>query len=479
MAQGPMPGVEQAATLLDRYYRSDAIRDRMLEFLGGSSVSDASAVYVVGSDGLSDGRLLEAQPVTQLFQLLDNGCEVERSLWDDKSLVIDLDIDYENFDSAIEAYSEPARVFQIMQPVVDAALRVLNESGVKPLHLVSGKGHHLVWAVGQKTTAFDRLARLGQIPASLAVLYQERCYRLGRDLSPRLARAFAGAGMLLEFIAHRILIESTSRCSVPVQITAVEVGPGPKGREIVSLDISEYGDPLYTRRIRIPFSAYLKPRRLTWCVNGEHERILMPLFGVPLADMPITEALQVMRDPDAMLDLGARVSTQIPDHSESCLSLLDTYERSDLAAFHRSFYSEQPAAPKITGADCKGIDDGALPPCTRCILDNPNDWLLKPVGVQHVTRMLLALGWGTHDIVDAVRERFEADAAWRDSWIDRDRTYRALFYVRLFAGLIAVGLDQLIDLNCVSHKEKGYCPGAWCSYNLADYQNMLRRRNGG
>ena len=205
--------------------------------------------------------------MTQLFHLLDKGCEVERSLWDDRSLLIDLDIDYENFDCAIGAYLEPARVFQIMQPVVDAALRVLKANGITPLHLVSGKGHHLVWAVGQKTAAFDRLARLGQIPASLDALYKEGCYRLGRKLSSRLARAFAGAGMLLEYVAHRILIESMSECSVPVQITAVEVGPGPKGREIVSLDISEYGDPLYTRRIRIPFSAYLKPRRLTWMEN--------------------------------------------------------------------------------------------------------------------------------------------------------------------------------------------------------------------
>ena len=92
--------------------------------------------------------------------------------------------------------------------------------------------------------------------------------------------------------------------------------------------------------------------------------------------------------------------------------------------------------------------------------------------------MLLALGWSTRDIVDAVRDKFEADAGWGDTWTDRDRTYRALFYVRVFAGLVAVGLDQLIDLNCVSHKEKGYCPGAWCSYNLADYQSMLGRRNG-
>ena len=78
----------------------------------------------------------------------------------------------------------------------------------------------------------------------------------------------------------------------------------------------------------------------------------MPLFGIPLADMEITEALRVMRDANAVMGLGAaRVSTQIPDQSEDCLSLLDIYERSDLAAFHRTFYSEQ-TAPTIPSRNC-------------------------------------------------------------------------------------------------------------------------------
>ena len=221
-----------------------------------------------------------------------------------KSLVFDLDIDYENFDSASEAYTDPARVFRILQPVADAALDVLNVSGIHPLHLLSGKGHHLVWSVGQNTVAFDRLASLGQIPDSLAALYQAGGYGLGRKVSSRLARAFAGAGMLLELVAHRVLIRSAPRCAIPVQITAVEVGPGPNGREIVSLDISEYGDPLHVRHIRIPFSAYLKPRRLTWCLGEESVASLMPIFEIPLADISTHEALQVMRNPVAVLDLS-------------------------------------------------------------------------------------------------------------------------------------------------------------------------------
>ena len=35
----------------------------------------------------------------------------------------------------------------------------------------------------------------------------------------------------------------------------------------------------------------------------------------------------------------------------------------------------------------------ALPPCAQHVLNEPNDWLLKPSGIQLVTRCLLALGW--------------------------------------------------------------------------------------
>ena len=45
---------------------------------------------------------------------------------------------------------------------------------------------------------------------------------------------------------------------IPVELSAVEVPPQAR-EEMVSIDITEYGDLLNTRLIRIPFSVYLKP----------------------------------------------------------------------------------------------------------------------------------------------------------------------------------------------------------------------------
>jgi Asp-tRNA(Asn)/Glu-tRNA(Gln) amidotransferase A subunit family amidase len=43
---------------------------------------------------------------------------------------------------------------------------------------------------------------------------------------------------------------------------------------------------------------------------------------------------------------------------------------------------------------------------------------------------------------------------------------RAEVYTRFFAGLIAVGNDQMVDFNCTSTQEKFLCPGTGCPWNL-------------
>ena len=55
-------------------------------------------------------------------------------------------------------------------------------------------------------------------------------------------------------------------------------------------------------------------------------------------------------------------------------------------------------------------------------------------------------------------------------WDHFDAGSRSSFYVRLFAGLIAAEVDMMIDHNCISHKEKGYCWQPNCGYSLGIYR---------
>jgi hypothetical protein len=54
-----------------------------------------------------------------------------------------------------------------------------------------------------------------------------------------------------------------------------------------------------------------------------------------------------------------------------------------------------------------------------------------------------------------------------------DAQTRAEFDVRVFAGMVATGLDEAIDFNCRSAQEKGLCPGAVCTHDLRSDRDRL------
>ena len=55
--------------------------------------------------------------------------------------------------------------------------------------------------------------------------------QVGADL----ASAYCGLGLVMEFLAHQIKATASGSSQVPVEITAIEVGPGERGREMISL----------------------------------------------------------------------------------------------------------------------------------------------------------------------------------------------------------------------------------------------------
>lgn len=277
----------------------------------------------------------------------------------------------------------------------------------------------------------------------------------------------------MEFVGHRVLAATINTCPLPVQLAAIEVGPGARGREIISFDISEYGDPLHTRHLRIPFSAYLKPRQLEWMLGEAEVRRLLPIFEIPLAGLNPAEAITAMRDPDAVLEIAGNASVAIPDESEPMQSLLDEYQHSELAAFHDRFLRE--------------LREDGLPPdwsvrireaplCAQFLVEHPNDWLLKPAALQHLARVLTSLNWSPVSISQLIFAIYSKDGDWGNTWARLDPNNRAIFYTRLFTGMIATGIDRLIDFNCVSHQEKGYCTSPICSSNLTKYRDILLKK---
>jgi hypothetical protein len=78
---------------LRQYYRSQTVRKRMWEFLGRQAPSKATAEYIIGSDGYSDHN--HPSLPSSLPGYLRAGLEIERSLWDQQSLIVDIDLEYD------------------------------------------------------------------------------------------------------------------------------------------------------------------------------------------------------------------------------------------------------------------------------------------------------------------------------------------------------------------------------------------------
>ncbi|HEY5753306.1 MAG TPA: hypothetical protein VIT21_09165 [Chthoniobacterales bacterium] len=459
------------------HYDNPWVQARFVDFLGGRSIETARCHHLTAGDA-SDPQCRAPRGPRELPILFQEDADICRSLWDRDSLLADLDLEYVNFDQPAAAYLDPERAFGFQDPVARTVERLLLTFGIAPLHNLSGRGHHFIWRIRQNSAVFSRLAGLGRGTSSLWEISARSHEPDGTSVSYKLASAFAGLGLVMEYLAHRIRELAAPLCNIPVELTAVETDYGAQEREMISVDISEYGDPLHSRLVRVPFSHYLKPRHQRWLLGEELVRNLPALFCIPLFEMDWRLGVAAMRDPELTAELATRASTRIPDNTEAMENLVDEYEGSTLSDFHGWFYSQEHEPPERWPETYDRTPMEILPSCARTILTNPNELLLHPASMRLITRVMLALGWHPRHIAGLIRSKFEHDYGWGSQWLDTDPATRADFYTRLFAGLFVTGRDDLADFNCQSSQEGGTCLIADCPGNLALFRrSALARRH--
>lgn len=420
--------MQKIQNIFREFYRHSAIRSRILEFLGGETPAEATCEFIT-ADGIGHPVRAPRNPC-ELFDRLEEGGDICRSLWDRKSLIAHLDVEYVNFDFPAEPYLDPARTFLMQEPTAKAILRILNYHGIHPLHVLSGRGHHFAWRIERTSTVFRTLADMGK-RAFIGDLFPSSP-RDGQDYE-MLAHAFAGLGLVMEFLGRLVIELAKSDSEIPIELTAVEVPPSARGREMISIDLSEYGDPLFTRTVRVPFSAYLKPWQQLYAVGSNNISKIGPIIFVPVDGLDIRQAMVVMHDPELATQLAERISTRIPDETFGSASLIRQYRSSALRRYHEYFYSSMHDPAESWPRTYDRAPLGDLPIEVRNALLFPNDLLLKPTGIRSVTTCLLRKGWHPRHIAGLIRSKFERDYDWGGQWIDYSPAMRADFYVRIFS----------------------------------------------
>jgi hypothetical protein len=456
--------VAQQLTIAE-YYRIPAVRHRIREYCGGSDRDDLTCVFLSGltPGAHSSWNHSPQHPVQDLDRLLAAGADISRSAWDSRDLLVHLDIDYQHIDRPAEAFEHPADAFVKLEPTRCAVQQLLQEFDLPLLAIMTGRGYHFTGRVPLANPLLARLSELAPLPAWLATCPARRPPWTTVTVTPMLARAYTAVGMLVEYLAQLAVRRAASRSRIPVV-----------GRECASLDFTYAGDPIDIRQLRVAFSAYqthhFRPDTAGTLAT------LPALVAVPVASRPLLDILQEGREPAAAAILAGETSAVIPVVPEGTARLLEAYQSSSLARFHRDFYGTRPDPPSQWPVTYDRLDLASLIPCVGASLASPNDLLLKPEHVQHVARYLSSQGWHPRHIAGLVHSRYARDFGWGDRWMKMDAQTRAEFDVRVFAGMIATGLDEAIDFNCRSAQEKGLCPGRACTHDLRlDRDRLLAR----
>lgn len=476
-----MPGTQVLnSSALAAYYDQPAVRARIREYCGLERERPPSCVFLsaaLPAARIPIGWTLDPQfPTSDLDDLLNRGADIFRSTWDRDGLLICIDIDYVNADRLGHAFARPVEVFQKIEPTYQAVGNLLKRYRIDLLAVMTGRGYQLTGRIPLGSPLVRRLAALAPgVPDWYETQGKRLPHWIEDRFTPTHARAYAGAGLFLEYLAHQVIQRAAPTSPLPIVVNGTNVGFGPGGREAVSLDLSFAGDPMDVRHLRVAFGGY-QMHRFRPDLYGAEVSALEPLIAVPRGRASLDEMLHRHRSPDGAARLAESTRTRIPIVTDGVAALVADYEQSSLRHFHHAFYATEPDAPSAWPYTYDRFNLSALPPCVAAPLEAPQDLLLKPEHLQHVTRFLMSEGWTPRHVAGLVWSRYEKNFGWGDRWTRLSPRARAEFDVRVFAGMIATGLDRGVDFNCRSAQEKQLCPLTGCPRDLRVNRDRLLAR---
>ena len=445
---------------LSAYYRDAHVRERIAEYCGGvPEAPEAFAAWTIAGYG-GRRRLCEQDgaPVAVgkggFTTLLAEGADVCRSLGDRGGALVQLDVDYTNPLDHAEPYRDPASCFDRLEPVYEAVHEAFARYGMWPLTLMTGRGYHFTLRTPAGSPFHASLVEIGSPADSLRERHQDPA---PPGTAAAMERAHHGTGRLLEHLAHAVFRGLSGRSPIPVTLADV---PPPGLGAFACLDLTAYADPLFARYARCAFSGNQKAA-LTGTAPERPFVVNLPREpGARVADL-----LRDREDAARAADRAWGAAALIPDVADG-RTWVEEYRKGALARFHREFDAGPELPREAWPYAYDTLDLRTLPACVRLPLEAPNPALLTPVHLRTVALALWSLGWHPRSVAAIVRSRYEKDFGWEGLWSRYEAAARAAFYVRVFCGAVADGLEEPGSFTCQSQALRGACAGGDCGWEL-------------
>lgn len=479
---------------LNEYYKNEDVIARLMEYCGGAPPDPRTlhCLYLVGYGNRNIekyGQPHRAVWRNKFYEILDDKLDIFRSIWSDNATLAVLDIEYFHKEFAGDIYLNPKGNFSKLEPIYNLVKGIYGEYDIDYITIMTGQGYHFVSLIPFEDEVHKRIESLAKVEESLLGKYDTLARRRKRKVPLHAAKGYTGMGRLMEFIAHSIILragfQKDYNPKIPISISDI----ASKGKEGISLDLTMYGDTMFMRDLRLPFSSHQKHRVDTHKTGEEIARKIPVQLAIPrrarshngeIIETSLDKLLGIRRSFHHSAELAKQTRTYIPDASEGFNNLLKSYASSRLFKFHREFDASE--HEHFTNWHKTyhqfPLPSDLVPECVRFPLQNPNPELLKPTNLQTVCRFLYSIGWHPKHIAGLIRSRYETNfnnADWGEEWKKYDACARANFWARAYCGLIFTGVDKLVDFNCVSQQEKGYCPRQMCGVNLEENKDSLLR----
>ncbi|MEW5693342.1 MAG: hypothetical protein AB1765_08600 [Candidatus Hydrogenedentota bacterium] len=460
------------------YYWDKNVRRCIGEYCGGDFTNPKSftAEYLVGYgeamvwEGKEEGWV--STPKDGFHWILDKGLDIFRSVWDRRNTLSVIDVEYFNVDFGGEIYFKQKTTFRKLENFYRCIMDVYKQYGLNVIVLVTGQGYHFVTKVTRDSEAEKMLTEIGYVIPSLAGKYEHPNpgSRRARPVVLNHGKCFDGMGKVMEYLSQKLIREAHRwNVDLPIVTTDVAVGSGRTGREAVSIDLSMYADPIFMRDIRCAFSSHQKHKVQRYKVGDRIADRVPVQITLPRGGLSLDDLFELRRHFRNSANYAANCNCMIPASDQAFVKLIEEYKKSELYKFHQDFDKTQDDPWFDWHKTYNRFNLHDIPPCTRYALQFPNPHLMKPTNLQNLARCLLSIGWHPKHIAGLVRSKYEQDYGWGKSWDKYDAASRAFYYIRMFCGQVTTGLDQGIDHNCISQKQKGYCLQPFCGYDLGKY----------
>ncbi|MBU4310371.1 hypothetical protein KKD34_02170, partial [bacterium] len=160
------------------YYRHPSIRERLAQYCGGrfGDLSTFTCEHLVGSGETLkwEGYSFPIMVVDNrdMARLLEKGLDLFRAVWDKKSTLAILDIEYFNLDSLAGLYTDQLGSFRKMEPIYSTIERVLEEYQIPHVNNTTTSGYHFVSRIPFTSPVHRELEEIGYLNPTLKEKYR-------------------------------------------------------------------------------------------------------------------------------------------------------------------------------------------------------------------------------------------------------------------------------------------------------------------